>query len=142
MAAAPAAKDRCSSSENWSRGEAFRDIDLSAAAGWDRVALVAVLRGRGTVTLARRAGAVSGRIEIAGGSSSGAASQRLCPGDARAQSLQQFLGRENLLVRLGKPDITSFGLTLKEKPESSRSPLSVRMVWDPGGSGTLRLRFG
>ena len=66
-AAAPVVKDALLILENWSHGEAFRDIDLSAGAG-EIVALVGV-EGSGARELLRSlAGLVpcSGRVEIAG----------------------------------------------------------------------------
>ena len=116
-AAAPVAKDALLILENWSHGEAFRDIDLSAAAG-EIVALVGV-EGSGARDLLRSLAGLepcSGRIEIAG--RTGLASRRLSayvPATRAASLYSNFSVGENLLVRLGKPDIAGFGLTLKKQ---------------------------
>ena len=116
-AAAPVVKDALLILENWSHGEAFRDIDLSAAAG-QIVALVGV-EGSGARELLRSLAGLepcSGRIEIAG--RTGLASRRLSayvPATRAASLYSNFSVGENLLVRLGKPDIAGFGLTLKKK---------------------------
>jgi ABC-type sugar transport system ATPase subunit len=117
VAAAPAANDILLTLENWSHGEAFRKIDLSAAAG-QIVALVGV-EGSGARELLRSLAGLepcSGRIEIAG--RSGEAAQRLSayvPATRALSLYSNFSVGENLLVRLGKPDIAGFGLTLKKK---------------------------
>ena len=102
----------------WSHGEAFRDIDLSAAAG-QIVALVGV-EGSGARELLRSFAGLepcTGEIAIAGRDGSRvAASQRLRSGHTGASaSIQNFSVGENLLVRLGMPDIAGFGLALKKK---------------------------
>jgi ABC-type sugar transport system ATPase subunit len=117
VASAPAAQDRLLILENWSHGGAFRDIDLSAAAG-QIVALIGV-EGSGARELLRSLAGLepcSGRIEIAG--RSGEAAQRLSayvPATRALSLYSNFSVGENLLVRLGVPDIAGLGLMLKKK---------------------------
>jgi ABC-type sugar transport system ATPase subunit len=140
--AAPAAKDRLLILENWSHGEAFRDIDLTAAAG-QIVALVGV-EGSGARELLRSLAGLepcSGRIEIAG--RSGAAGQRLTayvPATRASSLYSNFSVGENLLVRLGKPDIAGFGLTLKKKRMRRLAVEAVRRFFIKTGNVSQGVR--
>jgi ABC-type sugar transport system ATPase subunit len=102
---------------DWSHRNAFREISLSAKPG-EIVALVGV-EGSGARELLRSfAGleACSGLIEI--GRERGEAAQRLCAyvPATRLLSLYSNLSvGENLLVRLGRPEIAGFALTLRKQ---------------------------
>jgi ABC-type sugar transport system ATPase subunit len=103
--------------ERWSHPSAFRDVDLNAAPG-EIIALVGV-EGSGARDLLRSfAGleACSGTIEIAG--DKGKMAQRLSayvPATRLFSLYSNFSVAENLLVRLGKPDIAGFAMALKKK---------------------------
>ena len=101
----------------WSHAAAFADVDFAAAAG-EIIALVGV-EGSGARELLRSLGGLercAGTIAIAG--ETGEASRRLAAyvPASRAASLYGNLSvGENLLVRLGAPEIAGFALTLKKK---------------------------
>jgi ABC-type sugar transport system ATPase subunit len=103
--------------EGWSHSLAFRDVDLSAAQG-EIVALVGV-EGSGARELLRSFAGLescSGTIEIAGEKGKGA--QRLSayvPATRLFSLYSNFSVAENLLVRLGRPDIAGFAMALKTK---------------------------
>jgi ABC-type sugar transport system ATPase subunit len=103
--------------EDWSHGDAFHQISLSAKPG-EIIALVGV-EGSGARELLRSFAGLewcSGTIEIAG--EKGKAAQRLSAyvPAARTQSLySNFSVGENLLVRLAKPDIAGFAMALRKK---------------------------
>ena len=128
VAAAPAAKDRLLVLENWSHGEAFRDIDLSAAAGQIASPWSAWKAPAPGNCYARSPGwsRVRDGSRSRAGAASGAASQRLCPATRALSLYSNFSVGEKFRRSAGKPDIAGFGLTLKEKPDASRSPLSFR----------------
>jgi len=101
---------------DWRHGAAFRDIRLSALAG-EIIALVGV-EGSGARELLRSFAGLepcSGEIEIAG--QRGEAAQRLCgyvPATRLFSLYANFSVGENLLVRLGQPEIAGFAMTLKK----------------------------
>jgi ABC-type sugar transport system ATPase subunit len=110
-------KNALVSLEGWSHDSAFDDVALSAAAG-EIIALVGV-EGSGARELLRSLAGLencSGTIEIAG--ERGEAAQRSAayvPASRLFSLYGNFSVGENLLVRLGKPDIAGFGMALKKK---------------------------
>jgi ABC-type sugar transport system ATPase subunit len=101
---------------DWSHGAAFRDVGLSAAAG-EIVAFVGV-EGSGARELLRSLAGLepcTGTIEIAG--RAGEAAQRLTayvPATRLLSLYSNFSVGENLLVRLGSPEIAGFAMSLKK----------------------------
>jgi len=103
--------------DDWSHGTAFRHVSLSARPG-EIIALVGV-EGSGARELLRSFAGLescSGTIAIAG--EKGDAAQRLSayvPATRTLSLYSNFSVGENLLVRLGKPEIAGLGLALKKK---------------------------
>ena len=101
----------------WSHGEAFQDIALSVEAG-QIVALIGV-EGSGARELLRSLAGLescSGRLEISG--RAGEMARRLSayvPASRLFSLYGNFSVGENLLVRLGKPEIAGFALALKKR---------------------------
>jgi ABC-type sugar transport system ATPase subunit len=101
----------------WSHGTAFRDISLTARPG-EIVALMGV-EGSGARELLRSLGGLercTGTIEIAG--EKGEAAERFStyvPATRLFSLYSNFSVGENLLVRLGKPDIAGHGMALKKR---------------------------
>ncbi len=102
---------------DWSHDSEFQNVNLSAAQG-EIIAVVGV-EGSGARELLRSLAGLercSGTIEIAG--QRGEAAQRLAayvPASRLFSLYGNFSVGENLLVRLGKPDIAGFAMTLKKK---------------------------
>jgi ABC-type sugar transport system ATPase subunit len=102
---------------NWSHESAFGGVNLSAAPG-EIIALVGV-EGSGARELLRSLVGLepcTGAIEIAGGK--GEAAQGLAayvPASRLFSLYSNFSVGENLLVRLGKPDIAGFAMALRKK---------------------------
>jgi len=113
----PTTKDALLILEGWSHGEAFEDVDLSVAPG-QIVALVGV-EGSGARELLRSLAGLetcSGRLEIAG--RSGAQARRFSayvPATRQFSLYSNFSVGENILVRLGRPEIAGFGMALKRR---------------------------
>jgi ABC-type sugar transport system ATPase subunit len=103
--------------DGWSHADAFRDIALGAKSG-EIVALVGV-EGSGARELLRSFAGLescSGVIEIAGEAGSRALRLSAYVPATRMLSLySNFSVAENLLVRLGSPDIAGVGMALKKK---------------------------
>ena len=103
--------------ERWSHAAAFRNISLKASPG-EVIALVGV-EGSGARELLRSFAGLencSGTIEIAG--ETGDTAQRLAayvPATRLLSLYSNFSVAENLLVRLGRPDIAGFGFALKKR---------------------------
>ena len=103
--------------DHWSHGAAFHNISLKAKPG-EIIALVGV-EGSGARELLRSFAGLescSGTIEIAG--KTGGMAQRLTayvPATRMLSLYSNFSVGENLLVRLGKPDIAGLGMALKKK---------------------------
>jgi ABC-type sugar transport system ATPase subunit len=101
----------------WSHASAFRGVSLSARPG-EIIALVGV-EGSGARELLRSLAGLercSGTIEIAG--EKGETAQRLSayvPATRLFSLYSNFSVGENLLVRLGKPDIAGFAMALKKR---------------------------
>ena len=114
--AASLSGDALLSVANWTHGKAFQNITLSVAAG-EIVALIGV-EGSGARELLRSLAGLetcSGRLEMAG--QGGVAALRLgayVPATRASSLYSNFSVGENLLVRLGKPEIAGFGWTLKK----------------------------
>jgi ABC-type sugar transport system ATPase subunit len=114
--------------EDWSHGAAFRHVSLSARPG-EIVGLVGV-EGSGARELLRSFAGLescSGTIAIAG--EKGDAAQRLSAYVPATRSLSlysNFSVGENLLVRLGKPDIAGFGMALKKKRMRQLADQAIR----------------
>jgi ABC-type sugar transport system ATPase subunit len=102
---------------DWSHGAAFHNISLDAKPG-EIVALVGV-EGSGARELLRSFAGLetcSGEIGIAGETGEGA--QRLSayvPATRMLSLYSNFSVGENLLVRLGSPDIAGLGMALRKK---------------------------
>ncbi len=113
---------------HWSHQAAFHNISLQARPG-EIVALVGV-EGSGARELLRSfAGleACSGSLEIAGVKGQGA--QRLSayvPATRMLSLYSNFSVGENLLVRLGSPDIAGWGMALKKKRMRELANRAVR----------------
>ncbi len=103
--------------DDWSHSAAFRHVSLNAKPG-EILALVGV-EGSGARELLRSFAGLescSGTIEIAG--ERGRAARRLSayvPATRTLSLYSNFSVGENLLVRLGEPDIAGFGMALKKK---------------------------
>ena len=103
--------------DNWSHASAFRGVALDAKPG-EIVALVGV-EGSGARELLRSFAGLescSGQIEIAGETGEGA--QRLSayvPATRMLSLYSNFSVAENLLVRLGAPEIAGIGMALKKR---------------------------
>jgi ABC-type sugar transport system ATPase subunit len=114
--------------EDWSHGDAFRHVTLSARPG-EIVGLVGV-EGSGARELLRSLAGLescSGTIAIAG--EKGDAAQRLSayvPATRTLSLYSNFSVGENLLVRLGKPDIAGLGLALKKKRMRQLADQAIR----------------
>ncbi len=102
---------------DWSHGSAFRNIGLSARPG-EIIALMGV-EGSGARELLRSLAGLercSGTIEIAGEKGEAAQAMSAYVPATRLFSLySNFSVGENLLARLGKPDIAGFAMHLKRK---------------------------
>ena len=102
---------------DWSHGAAFHNISLDSKPG-EIVALVGV-EGSGARELLRSFAGLetcSGEIDIAGETGEGA--QRLSayvPATRMLSLYSNFSVGENLLVRLGSPDIAGLGMALRKK---------------------------
>jgi ABC-type sugar transport system ATPase subunit len=102
---------------DWSHADAFHDIALDAKPG-EIIALVGV-EGSGARELLRSFAGLescSGAIEIAG--ETGDRAHRLSayvPATRMLSLYSNFSVAENLLVRLGKPEIAGVGMALKKK---------------------------
>jgi ABC-type sugar transport system ATPase subunit len=103
---------------NWTHGKAFRDISLEGRAG-EIIALVGV-EGSGSRELLRSLAGLercTGAVEISG--LSGDAALRQCtayvPATRQLSLYSNFSVGENLLVRLGYPEIAGFGLMLRKR---------------------------
>jgi ABC-type sugar transport system ATPase subunit len=114
--------------ENWSHGAAFRDIGFSARAG-EIIAFVGV-EGSGARELLRSLAGLescAGRIEVAGASAAEAMRRSVYVPATRLHSLySNFTVGENLLARLGVPDIAGFGLALKTRRMRQLAAVGVR----------------
>jgi ABC-type sugar transport system ATPase subunit len=114
--------------EDWSHGDAFRDVTLSARPG-EILGLVGV-EGSGARELLRSLAGLescSGTIAIAG--AKGDAAQRLSayvPATRTLSLYSNFSVGENLLVRLGKPEIAGLGLALKKKRMRQLADQAIR----------------
>lgn len=114
--------------ESWSHGEVFQGIDLRVAQG-QIVALVGV-EGSGARELLRSLAGLepcSGRLEIAG--QSDAAAQQFSayvPATRQFSLYSNFSVGENILVRLGQPEIAGFGMALKRKRMQRLAAEAVR----------------
>jgi ABC-type sugar transport system ATPase subunit len=101
---------------NWSHDSEFHDVTLAAQSG-EIVALMGV-EGSGARELLRSMAGLercSGTIAIAG--TTGAAAMRLSayvPATRQLSLYSNFSVGENLLVRLGQPEIAGFALALKK----------------------------
>jgi ABC-type sugar transport system ATPase subunit len=113
---------------DWSHSTAFRNIALEAKPG-EIVALVGV-EGSGARELLRSFGGLescSGEINIAGEMGMGA--QRLSayvPATRMLSLYSNFSVAENLLVRLGVPEIAGVGMALKKKRMSQLASEATR----------------
>ncbi len=113
---------------DWSSSEAFEPVDLSAPPG-QILALIGV-EGSGARELLRSLAGLeecSGRLEIAG--QTGASAQRLSayvPASRQFSLYSNFSVGDNLLVRLGKPEIAGFGLALKMRRMARLAEDAVR----------------
>jgi ABC-type sugar transport system ATPase subunit len=111
------ARDTLVTLDNWSHGAAFGDIGFAAKAG-EIVAFVGV-EGSGARELLRSLAGLescTGRIEIAGATGAQAMRRSVYVPATRLHSLySNFSVGENLLVRLGVPEIAGFGLALKTR---------------------------
>ena len=129
--------------EDWSHGSAFRHVRLNAKPG-EIVALVGV-EGSGARELLRSFAGLepcSGTIEIAG--KRGHAAQRLSAYVPATRSLSlysNFSVGENLLVRLGKPDIAGLGLALKKKRMRQLANRSDPTLFHTSSGGYARRPF-
>jgi ABC-type sugar transport system ATPase subunit len=126
----------------WSSPNAFRDIDFSACAG-EIVALIGV-EGSGARELLRSFGGVepcAGEIEIAGARDVNLERLRCYVPATRALSLYSNLSvGENLLVRLGAPDIANAFLALKRGRMATLVEQSIRRFLVKTPSGALPIR--
>ncbi len=101
----------------WGHGTAFRDISFTARPG-EIIALIGV-EGSGARELLRSLGGLercTGTIEIAG--EKGEAAERFSayvPATRLFSLYSNFSVGENLLVRLGRPDIAGAGMALKKR---------------------------
>ena len=103
---------------NWTHGKAFSDISLDGGEG-EIIALVGV-EGSGSRELIRSFAGLercTGTITIAGESGGKAidAMTAYVPATRQLSLYSNFSVGENLLVRLGVPDIAGFGLALKTR---------------------------
>jgi ABC-type sugar transport system ATPase subunit len=102
---------------SWSHAAAFADVNFSAAAG-EIVAFVGV-EGSGARELLRSLAGLercTGKIAIAGEMGEKAQRSAAYVPASRSSSLySNYSVGENLLVRLGVPDIAGFAMTLKKK---------------------------
>jgi ABC-type sugar transport system ATPase subunit len=103
---------------NWTHRKAFRDISLDGKAG-EIIALVGV-EGSGSRELLRSLAGLercTGTVEIAGARGDAALSQRTAyvPATRQLSLYSNFSVGENLLVRLGYPEIAGFGLALRKR---------------------------
>jgi ABC-type sugar transport system ATPase subunit len=128
--------------EGWSHGEAFQDINLSVAQG-QIVALVGV-EGSGARELLRSLAGLetcSGRLDIAG--QSGASARRLSayvPATRQFSLYSNFSVGENILVRLGKPEIAGFGMALKKGRMQRLAAEAVQRFFIKTGTTTQPIR--
>src|SRR5260221_6545448 len=101
----------------WTHGDAFRDIALGGRAG-EVIALMGV-EGSGARELLRSFGGLercSGTIEVAG--QKGDPAQGLSayvPATRQLSLYSNFSVGENLVVRIGKPEIAGFGMALRKR---------------------------
>jgi ABC-type sugar transport system ATPase subunit len=114
----PASTEPLFQADNWTHRKAFRDIALDGKAG-EIIALVGV-EGSGARELLRSLAGLercSGKIRIAGAEGEVAIDRNAAyvPATRQLSLYSNFSVGENLLVRLGKPDIAGFGLTLKKR---------------------------
>jgi ABC-type sugar transport system ATPase subunit len=116
-AAAARAKHPIVEVRGWSHGEVFRDVALTARPG-EIIALMGV-EGSGARELLRSFGGLErclGTIEIAGQTGDAAKRSTAYVPATRLFSLYGNLSvGENLLVRLGRPEIAGFAMALKRK---------------------------
>ena len=114
--------------DNWSHASAFRGVALDAKPG-EIVALVGV-EGSGARELLRSFAGLescSGLIEIAGETGEGA--QRLSayvPATRMLSLYSNFSVAENLLVRLGAPEIAGIGMALKKRRMQQLASEAIR----------------
>jgi ABC-type sugar transport system ATPase subunit len=127
VAAAARAREAIVAVRGWSQGDVFHDVALSARPG-EIVALMGV-EGSGARELLRSLGGLercSGAIEIAGETGQAAERSTAYVPATRLLSLYgNFSVGENLLARLGRPDIAGFGLRLKRKAMRERAVAAV-----------------
>jgi ABC-type sugar transport system ATPase subunit len=103
---------------NWTHRKAFRDIALEGKAG-EIIALVGV-EGSGSRELLRSLAGLehcSGDIDIAGHQGNDAVRGRTAyvPATPQLSLYSNFSVGENLVARLGSPEIAGFGLALKKR---------------------------
>lgn len=126
----------------WSHGQAFRDIDFDAQAG-EIVALMGV-EGSGARELLRSFAGLertTGTISLAGVTDVGMRRLRSYVPATRAESLySNFSVGDNLLVRLGSPEIAWRGLALKRGRMKALAQDAVRRFLVKTGSTLQPIR--
>lgn len=125
----PASTEPLFQVDGWTHRKAFRDIALDGKAG-EIIALVGV-EGSGARELLRSLAGLercSGKIRIAGTEGEAAIERNAAyvPATRQLSLYSNFSVGENLLVRLGTPDIAGFGLRLKRRRMKEMARDAVR----------------
>ena len=127
--------------QNWSHPGAFRGIDLAGRSG--RIIALMGVEGSGARELLRSLAGLevcTGRLDISGATGRAALDRLTAYVPAtRAQSLySNFTVGENLLVRLGKPQIAGFAMALRKRQmQQLASEAVTRFKVKTGGTGQL-----
>ncbi|MBZ9988204.1 sugar ABC transporter ATP-binding protein [Mesorhizobium sp. BH1-1-5] len=115
--------------KNWTHDRAFRDVSLDGSAG-EIIALVGV-EGSGSRELIRSFAGLehcTGAITIAGEGGEHAidAMSAYVPATRQLSLYSNFSVGENLLARLGSPQIAGFGLTLRTRRMKEMAEVAVK----------------